>query len=103
MRARFDLTEVIVREIHLFIQKPECKSSHKYYATAFLNRVAVSVAQKDEKVKAMLFKIYFNLVDFKEEENKVAELVLKGISILISSYKNTEMSSSLRTLIEKET
>lgn len=42
-------------------------------------------------------------MDFKEEENKVAELVLKGISILISSYKNTEMSSSLRTLIEKET
>lgn len=55
------MTEVIVREIQLFIQRPGTKNNHIYYAIAYLNRVASLVAPKDEKVRMILFKIYFSL------------------------------------------
>ncbi len=55
------MAEVIVREIQLFIQRPGVKNNHIYYAVAFLNRVASMVAPSDEKVRIMLFKIYFSL------------------------------------------
>ena len=55
------MAEVIVREIQLFMQRPGTKNNHIYYASAYLNRVASLVAPKDEKVRLMLFKIYFSL------------------------------------------
>jgi hypothetical protein len=61
MKTHISMSEVIVREIHLFMQRPNTKASHRFYATAFLNKVASMVAHKDEKVKIMLFKIYFSL------------------------------------------
>jgi ribosome biogenesis protein MAK21 len=61
MKAHFEMTEVIVREVSLFMSRPNTKASHRFYAVAFLNRAAMSVAPKDEKVRVMLFKIYFNM------------------------------------------
>ena len=55
------MTEVIVREIQLFISRPGMKKTHVYYAVAYLNRVASMIAPKDEKVRLILFKIYFSL------------------------------------------
>lgn len=37
------------------------KNQHLYYSIAYLNRVASMVAPKDEKVRLMLFRIYFSL------------------------------------------
>ena len=41
------------------------------------------------------------IIEIGQEDNKLAEIILKGINILISSYKNSEMSNELKELIEK--
>ena len=61
IKKHVTMAEVIVREVQLFIQRPGIKASHRFYATAFLNRVAAMVAPKDDKVRIALFKIYFGL------------------------------------------
>lgn len=58
--AHREMAEVIVREIQVFIQRPGTKNNHIYYAFAYLNRVASMIAPKDEKVRILLFKIYFS-------------------------------------------
>ena len=68
LTAHKDMAEGMIREIKLFMQKPQCKSSHRYYATAFLNRVATSIGLKNEKVKLILFRIYFGM--FKQIVNQ---------------------------------
>ena len=119
------MTPVIVHEVNLFISRNGAKNSHIYYAVAYLNRLASSVAPKDEKVRVMLLRIYFSLFkkilntdfngeevpevhvkkdrtkskrenqnsakkpvhqtkDLDQEDNKVAELVLNGVNILMS-------------------
>lgn len=59
--ARKEYSETIIREVTLFINRQGVKTSHIYYATAYLNRVASFIAPKDEKVRMMLFKIYFSM------------------------------------------
>lgn len=82
MRSHVSMTEVIVREVYLFIQRHGTKSSHRYYATAYLNRVAAMVAPKDEKVRIMLFKIYFaqfkTLLQKAEDDKKKRQFNKKG-------------------------
>ncbi len=36
-----DKVGLIIREVHLFLQRSKEHSLHRYYAVAFLNRVAV--------------------------------------------------------------
>jgi hypothetical protein len=55
------MAEVIVHEVSLFINRPGTKNDHIYYSIAYLNRAASMVAPKDEKVRAMLFRVYFSL------------------------------------------
>lgn len=55
------MAEVIIREIQLFISRPGTKNNNIYYAVAYLNRISSMIAPKDEKVRIMLFKIYFSL------------------------------------------
>ena len=55
------MAEVIVREVNNFIGRAGTKNIHIYYAVAYLNRVASIVAPKDEKVRIILFRIYFSL------------------------------------------
>ena len=55
------MAEVIVREISLFINRPNTKNSHIFYAVAYLNKISSIVAPKDEKVRLHLFRIYFAL------------------------------------------
>jgi len=50
-----------VREVQLFIQRAGTKNNHIYYASAYLNRVASLVAPRDEKVRIILFRIYFSM------------------------------------------
>lgn len=146
------MTPVIVHEVTLFISRNGAKNSHIYYAVAYLNRLASSVAPKDEKVRVMLLRIYFSLFkkilntdfngeevpevhvkkdrtkskrenqnsakkpvhqtkDLDQEDNKVAELVLKGVNILMSkcsdqlfdSMGGESSSAEMRRLIEEET
>lgn len=52
---------MIVREINLFINRPNTKNSHIFYAVAYLNKLASIVAPKDEHVRLLLFRIYFAL------------------------------------------
>lgn len=128
------MTEVVVREVNLFMSRNNTKSTHIYYSVAYLNRIASMVAPKDEKVRVMLLRIFFSLfkkilkqdekegedkpeaptqpfrkdrnkskkensqaarktttkaksgpgVELEQEDNKVAELVLKGVNILMS-------------------
>lgn len=56
-----EMAEVIVREVNLFMNRTGTKNLHLYYSVAYLNRVASMVAPKDEKVRLMLFRIYFSL------------------------------------------
>lgn len=60
-QAHKEMAEVIVREVQLFMTRTGTKNSHVYYACAYLNRVSSMVAPKDEKVRILLFKIYFSL------------------------------------------
>lgn len=60
-QAHKEMAEVIVREVQLFINRTGTKNNHIYYACAYLNRVSSLVAPKDEKVRILLFKIYFSL------------------------------------------
>lgn len=159
-QTHIEMTQVIVHEVNLFMQRNGAKSTHVFYAVAYLNRVASMVAPKDERVRAMLLRIYFSLfkkilkteekpeeeeaakaLPFKkdrnkskvdnvkaakmlikkkatkhdegleQEDNKVAELVLKGVNILMSkcsaqlfdSEGGESSSAEMRRLIEEET
>jgi hypothetical protein len=58
------------------------KNNQIYYAIAYLNRVASMVAPKDEKVRIILFKIYFSLFRKvvstpKDKTKEVKEVVKK--------------------------
>ena len=142
--AKRESIDSLVREVHIFINRPATKSSHVFYAIAYLNRVAGLVGGKDEKVRLMLFKIYFSMfrkilenkekpgkpekgkkdrtkskdnqdknkesarAELKETDNKVAELVLKGVNILMTKSSDSldlmsPHNSELKKMIEDET
>ena len=78
-----EMAEVLVREVHLFMTRANTKNTHLYYSIAYLNRVAGMVASKDEKVRVILFRIYFSL--FKrilktEKDDEVVEEIKKDRS-----------------------
>ena len=60
-KSHIEMAEVVIREVSMFISRPTSKTSHIYYAVAFLNRMASMVAPKDAKIQTSLFKIYFGL------------------------------------------
>jgi hypothetical protein len=43
------------------------------------------------------------VVEIGQEDNKVAELVLKGVNILVTKCSNDVISTELKQLIEEET
>eukprot|EP00347_Sterkiella_histriomuscorum_P015659 403356183 len=145
-----EMAEVIVREVQIFINRTGTKQNHIYYACAYLNRVSSMVAPKDEKVRILLFKIFFSLFkkivgseekkdlekekaqipqkkdrtkskeqrirDLKQTEkvgkvdesnNKIAEIVLKGVNVLMLKCQGLDLTSpsnsELRKIIEEET
>ena len=55
------MSSIIVHEVNLFIQRPGAKTSHIFYAVAYLNRISSMIAPKDEKVRLQLLKIYFSM------------------------------------------
>ncbi len=73
------MAEVIVREVHLLMTRANTKNQHLYYSIAYLNRVAGMVAPKDEKVRVMLFRIYFSLFKkiLKTEKDETKEEEVK--------------------------
>lgn len=140
-QAHLEMTSVILHTVTLFLQRNQTKPSHVYYSVAYLNRIASMVAPKDEKVRLVLLRTYFQLfrkilgeeeksslsaaetspdahknptkshpppvkkdrtkskqenlraakeaakkkhVELEEEDNKIAELVLKGVNILVT-------------------
>lgn len=129
-----EMAEVIVREVHLFMTRANTKNQHIFYSIAYLNRVASMVAPKDEKVRVMLFRIYFSMFkkilktekdeqkveevkkdrtkskrdnqraknkkpvtnELSQEDNKVAELILKGVNILMVKCANSQSNSELK-------
>lgn len=129
------MAEVIVHEVNLFINRQGTKNNHIYYSIAYLNRVASMVAPKDEKVRTMLFRIYFSMFqkiiksepqqpvkfkkdrtkskdkqkkskpndDLEQQDNKIAELVLKGVNTLMVKCSNFTSNAELKKLIEEET
>jgi hypothetical protein len=69
------MTEVVVREVNLFMSRNNTKSTHIYYSVAYLNRIASMVAPKDEKVRVMLLRIFFSLFKkiLKQDEKEGAD------------------------------
>lgn len=55
------MSDLIIREVQLFMSRPNIKSDNIFYSVAFLNRAAQIVGPKDEKVKLILFRIYMGL------------------------------------------
>ena len=72
-----------MREVQIFIQRTGVKNNHIYYAASYLNRVASLVAPKDEKVRIILFRIYFSLfkkivkTEVKPVEKEIVPVVVK--------------------------
>ena len=53
------MSQVIIHETYLMLQRPGLKQSQRLYATQFLNKIAIISAKSDEKVRVELFKVYF--------------------------------------------
>lgn len=85
-QAHIEMTPVIVHEVNLFIARSGNKSTHVYYAVAYLNRIASMVAPKDEKVRVMLLRIYFSL--FK----RILKTDMEGKAVLVEVKKDRTKS-----------
>jgi hypothetical protein len=75
-QAHLEMTSVILHSVTLFLHRHHTKPSHVFYSVAYLNRIASMVAPKDEKVRLVLLRTYFQLfrkILGEEERTAVAD------------------------------
>lgn len=77
LKVHPEMAPVVLHEAYLMCQRPGLKSSQKYYAMSFLNKLAI-ISGHDEAIRITLFRAYFHMFkSILQNPSERKELVFK--------------------------